>query len=75
EARRSVDDTMQAFMAEVLPKATRATRTLAIELVTSTLGALGEQYSRAPRTPSDIKVYANAVADMLGAYLTLQDRR
>lgn len=75
QARRSVEDTMQAFMAEVLPKATRTTRALAVELVTNTLGALGEQYSRTPRTPSEIKVYASAVADMLSAYLTLQDRR
>jgi AcrR family transcriptional regulator len=74
EARRSVDDTMQAFMTDVLPDATQATRALAIELVTSTLGALGEQYSRTPRTAAEIKVYSNAVADMLTAYLAHRDR-
>ncbi|HSI50241.1 MAG TPA: TetR family transcriptional regulator [Ideonella sp.] len=69
EARASGDRTVQRFMAEALPSASKATRTLAAELITTTLGAVGKEFSESPRTPRQIKAYANAMADMFCAYL------
>lgn len=69
EARASGDPTVQVFMQEVLPKASRATRTLAANLITTTLSAVGKQFSEIPRTPPEIKAYAGAMADMFCAYL------
>lgn len=69
EARASGDRTVQAFMREALPNASKATRALAGDIVTTTLSAAGKQFSEAPRTPAEIKAYADAMADMFCAYL------
>ena len=69
EVRASGDRTVQRFMAEALPNASKAKRALAAELITSTLGAVGKEFSETPRTPREIKAYANAMADMFCAYI------
>ena len=69
EAMASGERIVQIFMREALPKASEATRALAADLITTTFSAVGKQFSEAPRTPGDIKAYANAMADMFCAYL------
>jgi AcrR family transcriptional regulator len=69
EARASGRHTFRVFMQEVLPKAPKATRILAGDLVTTTLSAVGKQFSASPRTPAEIKTYAEAMADMFCVYL------
>ncbi|MEH2590633.1 TetR family transcriptional regulator [Bradyrhizobium sp. AZCC 1721] len=69
EARASGDRTVQLFMQEALPEASEATRALAGELITTTLSAVGKQFSESPRTPAEIETYADAMADMFCAYL------
>lgn len=69
EARASGDRTVQRFMAEALPNASKVTRARAGELITTTLGAVGKEFSETPRTPREIKAYADAMADMFCAYL------
>ena len=68
-AKASGDKTFQAFMQEVLPQAPKGTRTLASDLITTTLSTVGKNFSESPRTPTEIKTYAEAVADMFCAYL------
>ena len=83
EARVSADRAVQVFMQEVLPKASKATRALAGNLVRTTLSTVGKHFSTSPRTPAEIKTYADAMADMFCASpppnlptgLTLQVRR
>ena len=58
-----------AFLGEALPAASDATRALAGELITHTLSAVGKQFSESPRTEAEIATYADALADMLCAYL------
>lgn len=69
EARASCDRLFHAFMQEVLPDATDATRAMAGDLVMTTLSAVGHQFSETPRTGQEITAYADAMADMLCAYL------
>ena len=69
EARASGDRTVQLFMQEALPEASETTRALAGELITTTLSAVGKQFSESPRTAAEIETYANAMADMFCAYL------
>ena len=69
EARASGDRTVQVFMQEALPEASEATRALAGDLITMTLSAVGKHFSESPRTPAEIEAYAEAMADMLCAYL------
>ena len=69
EAMASGERIVQVFMREALPKASKATRALAADLITTTFSAVGKQFSEAPRTPAEIKVYADAMADMFCAYL------
>ncbi|MGA4634831.1 TetR family transcriptional regulator [Pseudomonas solani] len=68
-AKAAAGRIFETFMAEVLPNAPDTTRTLASELVTTTLGTVGKQFSERPRTAEEIERYADAMADMLCAYL------
>ena len=45
------------------------TRQLAVDLIDTTLGATGREFSSEPRTAAEMRVYADAVADMFCAYL------
>jgi AcrR family transcriptional regulator len=65
---------VQTFMREALPDASEATRALAGELITTTLSQVGKRYSQSPRTPAEIKAYAEAMADMFCAYLKGLDK-
>lgn len=69
EARSRGDGIFKNFMTEALPKAPDATRTLAGELLWMTLRTVGKQFSQTPRLPAEIDAYAEAMADMFGAYL------
>jgi AcrR family transcriptional regulator len=69
EARVSGSRTMQAFMRSVLPDVPKGTRTRAADLITTTLSAVGKQFSEQPRTAAEIEDYADAMADMFCAYL------
>jgi AcrR family transcriptional regulator len=69
-AKASGDKIFLAFVKEVLPKAPRATRALACDLITATLSSVGKDFSESPRTPAEIKKYSAAMADMFCAYLT-----
>ncbi|WP_109126458.1 TetR family transcriptional regulator [Dyella sp. C11] len=68
-ARASGERTVLTFMREALPNATDATRALAADLVTTTLSAVGKDFSESPRSAAEIATYADAMADMFCAYL------
>jgi AcrR family transcriptional regulator len=63
------DAALEDLMREVLPKASEASRRLAVGLVEATLTEVGEQFSDEARSPAEIKAYADAMADMFEAYL------
>jgi AcrR family transcriptional regulator len=69
EARVSGTRAVVIFMREALPRASKATRAVAGELITSTLSAAGKNFSESPRTTAEIDNYADAMADMFCAYL------
>jgi len=69
EARASGDLTVRVFMQEALPETSEAARALAGDLITSTLSAVAKHFSETPRTSAEIEAYADAMADMLCAYL------
>jgi AcrR family transcriptional regulator len=71
EAKASADRSVQRFMQEVLPQSSDAARALAGDLITTTLSAVGKDFSASPRTPAEIKAHADAMADMFCAYLRL----
>jgi len=69
EAKSASAGTLEAFMRELLPKASKARRALASELIKTTLGAVGKEFSESPRTTREIATYSDAMADMFCAYL------
>jgi AcrR family transcriptional regulator len=69
QLRASADRAFAAYMKEVLPKASAATRALACDLVTTTLAAVGSSFSGEPRSQAEIRKYSDAMADMFCAYL------
>ena len=69
EARVAGHRIVEHFMQEALPTASKAVRALAGDLITTTLGSVGKQFSETARTLSEIEIYADAMADMFCAYL------
>jgi AcrR family transcriptional regulator len=69
EARAAGDRMVQDFFREALPDAKESVRTMAADLVMSTLSAVGQQFSSTPRSDDEITAYSEALADMLCAYL------
>lgn len=69
QARKAGDRIFKTFIKEVLPEASHATRELAGNLIRTTMSTAGKQFSESPRTPREIKAYADAMADMFCAYL------
>jgi hypothetical protein len=69
EARASGTRAIQVFMREALPEASEATGVLVGDLITATLSQMGKHFSETPRTRAEIEAYADAMADMLCAYL------
>ncbi len=70
EARAAGDRAIEVFMREALPAAMDATRSLAADLIMTTLSTVGKDFSESPRTAAEIEAYAGAIADMFCAYVT-----
>lgn len=69
EAKGEWDSVADAFMREALPGRPKALRDLASDIITTALGTMGKEFSEEPRTPAEIRTYADAMADMFCAYL------
>lgn len=72
EARRAhaeSDQMVDSFMMEALPGLSDAHRELAGDLIFTTLSSVGSSFSSKRRTKAEIKIYADAMADMFCAYL------
>jgi AcrR family transcriptional regulator len=69
EARASGARSMQAFLQEALPGASKAKRVLAADLIGTTLSTVGKRFSESPHARAEIDAYAEAMADMFCAYL------
>lgn len=69
EAKASGATIIRDFLQEVLPDVPEVTRTLAGDLIKTTLKSVGKHFSETPRTHAEIEAYAGAMADMFCAYL------
>jgi AcrR family transcriptional regulator len=69
EAHAAGAGIFQAFLCEAAPQASDAERALAGDLMKTTLSAVGSSFSEVARSPEEIHAYADALADMLSAYL------
>lgn len=63
------DEALAAFMKAALPQTTGPVRAIAVALIGATLSGTAKQFSETTRTGKEIRVYANAMADMFCAYL------
>lgn len=64
------DRIVERFMREALPAASDAARALTGDLIITTITAVGKEFSETPRTEAEIDAYADALADMVSAYLS-----
>ncbi|MFD3240355.1 TetR family transcriptional regulator [Rahnella perminowiae] len=69
EARAAGEEVFHRFMHEVMPDVAGEKRQLAGDLLSTTLSAFGRDFSATPRTAAEIKIYADALADMFTAYV------
>ncbi|EPJ79973.1 MULTISPECIES: TetR family transcriptional regulator [Pseudomonas] len=75
EVRATGEQIFQTFMLELLPQAPEATRALACDLIATTFSTVGKHFSESPRTAAEITAYADAMADMFSAYVTVLNQR
>ncbi|MBR0951038.1 TetR family transcriptional regulator [Bradyrhizobium canariense] len=75
DARAAGEGIVAVFMREALPKASDATRTLAGELIKTTLSEVGKRFSETPRSEAEIACHSDGMADMFCAYLDELARR
>ncbi|MGY2264567.1 TetR family transcriptional regulator [Pseudomonas sp. SDO5561_S422] len=71
EVRAEGQQIFQAFMLELLPQVPEATRALACDLIATTFSSVAKEFSGSPRTEAQITAYADAMAVMFGAYVTV----
>ncbi|WP_439856251.1 TetR family transcriptional regulator [Pseudomonas yamanorum] len=71
EVRAGGQQVFRTFMLELLPQVPEATRDLACDLIVTTFSSVGKEFSGSPRTEAQITAYADAMADMFGAYVTV----
>lgn len=57
------------FVQEVLPQLQAERRALVAHTIATTLSAFGKDFSGSPRSPAEIDAHADALADMLCAYI------
>lgn len=69
EVRAAGRQAFKGFMLELLPEVSVDTRTLASDLILTTLSSVGKEFSNSPRTAEEIAVYAHGMADMFRAYV------
>lgn len=69
EVRAAGQQIFEKFILEVLPQACEETRSLACNLISTTLSSVGKDFSGSPRTPEAIAAYSNGMADMFSAYI------
>jgi AcrR family transcriptional regulator len=74
KAQAEGDRMIEAFIAEVLPGASASARALAGDLIFTALSTVGNDFSRTRRTRAEIKIHADAMADMFCAYLQALQR-
>ncbi|WP_084579601.1 TetR family transcriptional regulator [Sphingomonas azotifigens] len=68
-AREEAAGLFDRFVAAAVPAAAPDVQALAADVIRTTLRHVGSGFSEAPRTPAEIATYADALADMLCAYL------
>jgi AcrR family transcriptional regulator len=69
QVRAAGERIFETFMQEALPQQSPEAWSVAGELIRTTLSQVGSSFSETPRTASEIATYAEALADMLCAYL------
>jgi AcrR family transcriptional regulator len=69
EARAAGEQAFNAFMVEVLPRASDEARATAVSLILSTFSAVGKDFSSSPRTRDEVEAFSTAMGDMFCAYL------
>ncbi|WP_339499866.1 TetR family transcriptional regulator [Pseudomonas canadensis] len=71
EVRTAGRQAFKGFMLELLPEVSVDTRTLASDLILTTLSSVGKAFSNSPRTAEEIAVYAEGMAEMFRAYVNV----
>lgn len=61
--------TFADFIAHALPQQDEQRRTLMVEIITTTLGGVGRDFSMRRRTKAEIATFSDGLADMLCSYL------
>lgn len=69
QARAAGARLFESFMEEALPTVSAGQRSLAGNLITTTMSAVGKEFSERPRSDMEIQAYAEGLADMFCAYL------
>jgi AcrR family transcriptional regulator len=75
KAKTASEQATLRFMREALPDASSAALRQTHDIIVSTLSAVGKKFSESPHTPQEIEAHADALADMLCAYISSERER
>jgi AcrR family transcriptional regulator len=67
--RKKASRFIDAFLAEVMPAASKQKRAFAADLLTTTMSAMGKRVSEQGRSRAEVTAFANATGEMLCNYL------
>jgi AcrR family transcriptional regulator len=70
--RKNASRFVESFMTELLPAASRKERLFAMDILKTTMSAIGKQISEEGRTRAEVEKLADAVGDMLASYFAAQ---
>lgn len=70
--RKNASRFVESFVAELLPAATRKERVFAMDILKTTMSAIGKQISEEGRTRAEVENFTDVVGDMLANYFAAQ---
>jgi len=66
--RKNARKFVEAFVAELLPAASKKERAFAMDVMTTTMSSIGKEISEQDRTRAEVQAFGDAISDMLCSY-------
>ena len=66
--RKNARKFVESFVAELLPSASKKERTFAMDVMTTTMSAVGKEISEQGRSRAEVEAFADTLSDMLCSY-------
>jgi AcrR family transcriptional regulator len=73
--RKNARKFVESFVAELLPTSSRKERVFAMDVLTTTMSAVGKEISEQGRSRAEVQAFADTLSDMLVSYFRARGRQ